>query len=106
MVIDMGEVRVHRVGTITFGLTLIGFGILFFIRMIFKDLGYELVYKMWPLLFISLGTEVLLADRKYRNVEVVYDKPAILLTALLTLFAVCMAFVGQMIEWGIAHPYY
>lgn len=106
MVTDMEEVRIHRVGTVTFGLTLIGFGILFLARMIFRDIGYEIIYRMWPLLFISLGTEVLLADRKYKNAEVVYDKPAIILTAVLTFFAVCMAFVGQMIEWGIAHPYY
>lgn len=102
----MEEVRVRRVGTMTFGLTLIGFGVLFLIHMFFRDFGYEMVYKMWPLLLISLGVEVLLADRKCGRTEVVYDKPAIVLTGILTVFVVCMAFIGQMIEWGIAHPYY
>ena len=102
----MEEVRVHHVGTMTLGLTMICFGILFLIHVLFRGISFEIIYKMWPLIFLSLGTEILFADRKYRNAEIKYDKPAILLTAVLTVFAVCMAFIGQVIEWGIAHPYY
>ena len=74
--------RTHRVGTVTFGLVLVVMGVLFLLEMIFPVLDYELIFRLWPLIFISLGIEVLLSSRR---------AAAIFLLILLVLFAMGMA---------------
>ena len=80
----------HRVGTVTFGLVLVVMGVLFLLEMIFPVLGYELIFRLWPLIFISLGIEVLLSSRRAEE-RLVYDGAAIFLLILLVLFAMGMA---------------
>lgn len=82
--------KIHRVGTLTFGCMLILYGILFLARLFFPGLHYEMIFRLWPVLFIFLGLEVLLGNRR-RNTEFVYDKTAIILLVFLTLFAFAMA---------------
>ena len=82
-------IRTHRVGTVTFGLILVVMGALFLLRMIFPALDYELIFRLWPLIFISLGIEVL-ASRRAEE-KLVYDGAAIFLLILLVLFAMGMA---------------
>lgn len=99
------EIREHRVGTITFGVTLIGFGILFLLNILIESIGYSLILKLWPILFILLGIEVLFANTKGDKIHIIYDKTAFILIALVTVFAICMASMSQMIQWGLMHPY-
>lgn len=83
------KIRVHRVGSVTTGMTMIGFGILFLLRLCFEWISYEIIFKLWPLILVGLGIEILIsnfADRKY-----VYDKAAVFLLILVTFFSVCMA---------------
>ena len=42
-------IRIHRVGSVTFGLLLVLTGILFLIRAFFPRLDYEVVFHFWPL---------------------------------------------------------
>jgi hypothetical protein len=83
----------HKVGTITLGGMLIGFGILFFARIFYAGLSYELIFRLWPIIFISLGIEVLAANfkRTSENQKLVYDTTAFVLLILLTFFAMGMA---------------
>lgn len=85
----MGTVRTHRVGTITTGFAFIAFGVLFILHLFLSVISYDLIFKLWPLILIGLGVEVLVSNFKPDNV--VYDKAAILLMFVLAFFAMCMA---------------
>ena len=93
-------IKTHRVGSVTFGATLV-------------VIGYEFLVHFWPLILILLGVEVLLGcrqktfeirDREGKLVEqsrVVYDTAAIILTMVLTLFALLMGTIDlAMWHWG------
>lgn len=81
--------RIHRVGTITFGLALIGFGIAYLMRLLFPEIPLLLILHYWPAVMILLGIEVLLAG--IRKEEFVIDKASVVLLFLLLLFIFCMA---------------
>jgi hypothetical protein len=87
---NLKEVRTHRVGSITLGSALVLFGILFLVHLFVPVLTYEIIFHIWPCIFILLGIEILLANRK-KNVEFVYDGKAVFLTITLTFFAMLMA---------------
>lgn len=107
-------IRVHRVGSVTFGIVLIATGILFLLHVFFPRMDYEVIFHFWPLILISLGVEVLLGSREksfevrdeegklVEQSKVVYDVAAIILIMVLTLFAVVMG----MIDWAAAHSGY
>lgn len=80
----------RRVGTLTLGISLVLFGILFLVHMILPAFSYETIFRLWPCMFIILGIEILLSSRK-DNVEFRYDKAAVFLVILLTMFAMIMA---------------
>lgn len=83
------KIRVHRVGSITTGMAMIVFGVLFILHGCFGLMSYKLIFKLWPFILVGLGIEVLfsnIADWKF-----VYDKAAIFLLIFVTFFAVCMA---------------
>ncbi|MGF7146231.1 UDP-N-acetylmuramyl pentapeptide phosphotransferase/UDP-N-acetylglucosamine-1-phosphate transferase [Anaerotaenia torta] len=82
--------KTHRVGTITLGGLLIIFGILFLLRIILPGVTYDLIFRLWPILFLFLGGEILFANAKSAD-KLIYDKTAIVLIVLLTFFAMGMA---------------
>ena len=83
-----GVQRTRRVGSVTFGLTLILFGVLFLVNMLLPMLHYEVIFRLWPVVFIFLGIEILVENHRF-----VYDFPAIVMLALMLLFAMLMAAV-------------
>ena len=83
-------IRTHRVGTVTFGLILIVMGALFLLKMIFPVLDDELIFRLLPLIFISLGIEVLIGSRRAED-RLTYDGAAVFLLILLVFFAMGMA---------------
>lgn len=48
-----------RVGSVTLGLTLVVFGVMFLLSAFIKSFNYLDVIKFWPVIFISLGIEML-----------------------------------------------
>lgn len=92
-------IRKHKVGTITLGITLIFFGVLFLTKLFTNVLDYEFILKLWPIIFISLGFEVLISYITRQKDRLVYDKGAIFLMILLTLFAICMACVELVVDY-------
>lgn len=88
-----GELRTRRVGSVTFGLTLILFGVLFLLHIVMPSLHYEMIFQFWPIVFVLLGIEILLENRKSNaeNCRFIYDFPAILMLIILLLFAMVMA---------------
>lgn len=92
--------RTRRVGSITCGILMIFFGILFMVHMFYPPLSLEVIMKLWPLILIALGGEMLVSNvhRGEDKEEVLkYDKGAIFLVFLLTCFSVAMGIV----EYGM-----
>lgn len=87
--------RTRRVGSVTFGLTLILFGVLFLVNIMLPTLHYEMIFRLWPVVFIFLGVEILVENHRINaeKCRFVYDFPAIIMLVLLLLFAMMMAAV-------------
>lgn len=79
--------RVHKVGTITAGLALVAFGILFLTAQ-FTNLTIGSIVAFWPLIIISIGIELLVSLKKE---NVIIDKASVALLIIMSLFAFCMA---------------
>ena len=105
-------IRIRRVGSVTFGVVLIVTGILFLVHLFFPALDYVMIFRLWPVILILLGGEVLLGCRhktyeildekgnRKEQQKTVYDVTAIFLTLVLTCFAMGMG----MAEWVIRFP--
>lgn len=89
--------RVHRLGTLTAGGSMVVFGLLFLLRLFTDAVTYRLIFSLWPLMLISLGTELLCS---FRREQPVYDKGAVFLLCLLTLFAMGMACCDLLLTEG------
>lgn len=95
--------KTHRVGTITLGGMLIIFGILFLLRLFIAGLSYDLIFGLWPIIFVFLGGEILIANLKQREEVLIYDKTAFALIILLSFFAMGMAVVDFCINTAYSH---
>lgn len=91
-------IKTHRVGTLTLGVSLITFGILFLLRLFVSSLSYAFIFKLWPVIFIFLGFEILIANHVQKENKLVYDKAAVVLTVILTFFAMFMSWMDFVIE--------
>lgn len=93
-------VKTRRVGSVTFGVTLIVFGVLFLVHMAVPSLNYEMIFNCWPVVFVLLGIEILVENRKSNvaGYKFVYDFPAILMLGLMLFFAMMMAVVEYAIQ--------
>lgn len=66
-----------RVGSVTLGLTLVTFGVMFLLSAFIKIFNYLDVIKFWPVIFISLGIEMLVhAFRRMRKRQSLMFRPA------------------------------
>ena len=90
-------VSIHRVGSITTGVSMILFGVVCALHelRIINDL--KLVLKLWPVILIGLGTEMLFYNAKDKHF--VYDKGAIILMFVMSGFAVMMAVVEECLKY-------
>lgn len=85
--------KTHRVGTITLGISLVIIGVLFLLHIIFPAISYTLIYRLWPIVLIVLGAEVLVANFRIGKVEFHFDFGSVILLMLLIFFAMGMAFI-------------
>lgn len=95
--------RTRRVGGLTCGIAMVGFGILFLLNTLFGLIDYTTIFSLWPILLICLGVEMLISNMKYSDTEryrLVYDKGAIVLTILVTMFAVGMGITDYCMQFG------
>jgi hypothetical protein len=90
--------KTHRVGTITLGGMLITFGLLFLLRIFLVSLSFEVIFKLWPIIFIFLGAEILIANVRTKETTLVYDKTAFALIIILSFFAMGMSIVEFLME--------
>lgn len=90
---ERGNLRIRRVGSVTFGLTLILFGVLFGLHTVIPSLHYEVIFQFWPVVFVFLGVEILVENHRSsaEKCRFVYDFSAILMLVVMLLFAMVMA---------------
>ena len=90
--------KTRRVGSITCGILLIGFGILFILHMLFPTITYLFIFRLWPLVLVALGIEMVVSNIRSNEVILKYDMGAVFLVLLLALFAMGMGIVEFCIE--------
>lgn len=95
--------RTHKVGTLTLGLMLILFGVLFLVHLFGGVLSYRLIFNLWPVIFISLGVEVLLSLIPKTAGKFTLDGKAVALLVVLMLFAMAMAGADLCLGWAELH---
>lgn len=87
--------RTHRVGTITLGITLIVCGIIFLLQFFIPAITFSVICRMWPLIFIVLGVEILISNWKDKEGVFIYDKGSIFLTFMITAFAMILGLISE-----------
>ena len=94
--------KTHRVGTFTLGGMLVTFGALFLLRIFQIGMSYAIIFKLWPIIFIFLGVEILIANFRQKDDKLIYDKTALALIIILSFFAmgmaiteICISYTGQ-----------
>lgn len=95
-------VHTRRVGSVTFGLTLICFGIMFLIHIVVPALRYDIIFRLWPIVFILLGIEILVENHRsgQAGYKLVYDFPAVIMLVLMLFFAMMLAAVDYAMMHG------
>ena len=95
--------RTRRVGTLTMGVSLIAAGVLFAVHLFIPGiLTYYYIFRLWPLILILLGAEVLIANVRNREEKVVYDGWAIFIMVLAMMLAGALAGCQILLDYGIA----
>lgn len=89
----------RRVGTLTSGIVLIIFGIMFLLRMITNNINVLFIASLWPIILVSVGIEIIVAYMINSEEKIQYDFSAIILVIILVFFAMGMG--GA--EFVIAH---
>ena len=84
-------IKGRRVGTFTAGIVLVMFGVLFLLRLLFKDINYSVIVSLWPLILVFLGIEIIVAYIINKEDQMKYDASAIVLIIILSFFAMGMA---------------
>lgn len=91
----MRETR--RVGTFTLGIILLSAGILLVLHLFVPAINYVLIFRLWPCVFIILGTEILVSLFLKKTEAFKYDFAAIVIIAIAVMFTMCMAGVEVLI---------
>lgn len=95
-------IRIHRVGTLTCGVTFIIYGVLFLVRLVLPVLNYTIIFRMWPVVLILLGTEILLGTvrKDQEKSTFTYDFPAVLLIICMLFLTMILALVDYGLTTG------
>lgn len=95
-------IKIKRVGTISMAVVLIAFGVILFLSQINKFSALNMVLKMWPLILILIGLEVLLYRyaSKDESMVIKYD-----FFSIFTIFIILIVNIGifAVNESGIIH---
>jgi len=94
---NSNSVRVHRVGSITAGASMVLWGVLFILYELRVIAELNIVLKLWPLILVGLGTEILWYNAKEDNL--IYDKGAVLMMAIMSAFSMLMAMADRFMTY-------
>ncbi len=82
-------IKPRRVGTVSIGISMVTFGVMFLLSSVFGLLSYETVFALWPVILIAYGLELLVFS--FFKGKLTYDKGAVFIMILLMVFAAGMA---------------
>lgn len=88
----------RRAGTFTLGLMLIVFGVLFLLRIFLPTLSFSVILSLWPIVFVSLGIEVLIAYFVNDAEKLRYDLWGVALILVLGVFAMAMGCTDYLVH--------
>ena len=97
------QYHVRRIGSVTFGITLVCYGVLFLMHTFVPMLKYQYIFRCWPVIFILLGCEILVENYKSKaqDCKVVYDFAAVAMLGIMLLFAMIMAIIDFEISYEL-----
>ena len=98
---NTATVRTHRVGAFTSGFCMVGFGVMLLLHNLLDIMDYEMILGLWPLILIGMGIELLLSN-VFKS-RIVYDKAAVVLLFVMTLFVLILAGVDVCMEMSKAY---
>lgn len=90
--------RSHRVGSVTAGICMVGYGVMFLLHLFCDMVDYRMMFSLWPVMLILLGLELLLSN--FSTKKVMYDKAAIFLLIVMTFFALGMGIADECLRWA------
>lgn len=93
--------RCRRVGTITAGITLVFFGVLFLLRFFYQFMDYTWILSLWPIILILLGLEIILSYVFQKGEKLQYDGGAIAIIILMAVFSMAMAMMEFAVQYYI-----
>lgn len=85
----------RRPGTLTAGLAMIAFGVLFLLHLWFDAVSYAVIFSLWPTILISLGVELLCFSRRE---TARCDFGSMVLLVLLAIFSMGMAAADELLR--------
>lgn len=91
----------RRVGTVTVGLSMVAFGVMFLLCSVFEIMAYQTVFALWPAILIALGMELLIFS--FFQEKLVYDKGSVFIMILMLFLSAGMATVD--VCWKVAEYY-
>ncbi|HEX9025666.1 MAG TPA: hypothetical protein VF839_04320 [Clostridium sp.] len=83
-------IKGRRVGTLTSGIVLVVFGVLFLLRLVTNNINILLITSLWPFILVSVGIEIIVAYIINKEEKIQYDFGAIILVIILVFFAMGM----------------
>ncbi|EKO1912251.1 hypothetical protein PZQ55_001294 [Clostridium botulinum] len=89
----------RRVGTLTAGIILVVFGVIFLLRLVTANINIYLIASLWPIILVLLGIEIIVAYIINKEEKMKYDFGAIVLVIILVFFAMGMGVA----EFVISH---
>lgn len=90
------KVKVRRVGTVSIGIAMVTFGVMFLLCSVFEIISYETVFALWPVILISYGVEILIFSL-FKG-KLIYDKGSVFIMILMMFLAAGMAAVDVCLE--------
>ena len=66
------ETSVHRIGSVTGGVSLILFGSLFLLNAFWPGIDFRFVFRLWPCILIMMGAEILIGNFKKTERQRIY----------------------------------
>jgi len=96
----------RRVGTISGGLLLVVFGVLFLLRTFIPAIDYRLIFSVWPIALIFVGIEMVVAFVINREEKLKYDGVSVFLVISMTLFSFVMAALSFAMEQAAVNGYW
>ncbi len=93
--------KIHHVGTVTLGISLIVSGIVCLLRVFIPKIPVSSVLRLWPLMMIMLGVEILLSCTGKK--KFVIDKVSVVMLVLLVLFIGWMACTEVFVNYLLPH---